>query len=247
MLAALKALWARFRAFFSSRALDRDFDDEWQSHLAMLTEDNIGRGMTPEAARRAALIRVGALTSLKEQHREVRGLRTLETLLQDLRFAARLLAKERAFSAAVVLSLALGIGVNTAVFTIVNGWNLQNLPVDEPHRIMHLAILDAQGRARGVSYLDFVDWQKASGAFSGLAAYAGASMNLAVDGHPAEHLAGTFISANAFSLLRERPAIGRDFRPDDDRAGAEPVVIIGHRVWSDQFGAEQSAIGRTIV
>ena len=246
MLAALRALWARFRAFFRSRELDRDFDEEWRSHVAMLTEDNIGCGMTPEAARRAALIRVGALTSLKEQHREARGLLTLETLLQDLRFAARLFARERAFTAAVVFSLALGIGVNTAVFTIVNGWNLQDLPVDEPHRIMHFATLDAQGRARGVSYLDFVDWQKASRAFSGLAAYAGATMNIAVDGHPAEHLAGTFISANTFSLLRERPVIGRDFRPDDDRVGAEPVAIIGHAAWSAQFAAEPSVIGRTI-
>jgi putative ABC transport system permease protein len=246
MLAGLTELCARIRAFFRTRDLDCDFEQELQAHLAMLTEDNVRRGMTPEESRRAALIRVGALTSLKEQHRETRGLRSVETLLQDLRFAARLLVKQRGFTAAVVSALALGIGVNTAVFTIVNGWNLQDLPVDDPDRIMYLATRDAQGRDRGVSYLDFLDWQKASRAFTGLAAYAGASMNVAVDGHPAEHLAGTFISANAFGLLRERPALGRDFRPEDDRVGAEPVVIIGHAVWIGQFGAEPSVVGRTI-
>jgi predicted permease len=246
MFGAPREHWARLRAFFTSRELDREFDEELQSHLAMLTEDNIARGMTPDAARRAALIRVGALTPLRERHRQIRGLHAIETVLQDLRLAARLLVRQRGFSAAVVSALTLGIGVNTAVFTIVNGWNLQDLPVDEPERIMHVATLDAQGRARGVSYLDFIDWQKASRAFSGLAAYAGASFNIAVEGQPADHLGGTFISANAFSLLREHPILGRDFRPEDDRVAAEPVAIIGHAVWVDQFAAEPSVIGRTI-
>ena len=188
----------------------------------------------------------GPLATLKDQHRQTGGRHTIETLLQDLRLAARLLLKQRGFTAALVSALALGIGVNTAVFTIVNGWNLQKLPVDEPDRIMHVAALDAQGRARGVSYLDFLDWQKASRTFSGLAAYAGASFNIAVEGQPADHLGGTFISANAFGLLRQHPILGRDFRPDDDRAGAEPVAIIGHAVWVDQFAAERSVIGRII-
>jgi hypothetical protein len=113
MLAALRERCARFRAFFRTRELDREFDEELRSHLMMLTDDNIGRGILPEAARRAALIRVGALTSLKEQHREARGLHTVETLQQDLRFAARLLVKQRGFTAAVVLAPALGIGVKT--------------------------------------------------------------------------------------------------------------------------------------
>src|SRR5687767_2864172 len=120
MLAALRERLARFRAFFKTRELDREFDEELQTHLTMLTDDNIARGMTPEGARRAALLRVGPLTPLKEQHRETRGLPTIGTLLQDLRLAARLLVKQRGFTAAVVSALALGIGVNTAVFTIVN-------------------------------------------------------------------------------------------------------------------------------
>jgi putative ABC transport system permease protein len=102
----------------------------------MLTEDNVRRGMTPEEARRAALIRVGGSTSLRERHREARGLPAFDSLLQDLRFALRLLVKDRWFTTAVVVALALGVGVNTTVFTVINGWNLRDLPVDEPGRLM---------------------------------------------------------------------------------------------------------------
>ena len=102
MLAGLRERFARFRAFFKTRELDREFDEELQSHLVMLTEDNIARGMMPKAARRAALLRVGPLTPLKERHRETRGLHTIETLLQDLRLAARLLVKKRGAAAGVV-------------------------------------------------------------------------------------------------------------------------------------------------
>ena len=246
MLGALRERCARIRAFFRTSDLDRDFEEELQSHVAMLTEDNLRRGLTPEAARRAALIRVGGAASLHERHREARGLPAVETLLHDLRFASRLLVKDRWFTAAVVVALALGVGVNTTVFTVINGWNLRDLPVDEPGRVMHLGTRDANGRPRGVSYPDFLDWRDGLRAFTGLAAYADTSMILGVEGRPADHLAGCFVSANAFSALRERPIVGRDFRPEDDRPGAAPVIIIGHDVWTERFGADPSTIGRTI-
>jgi putative ABC transport system permease protein len=246
MLGALREQCARIRALFRTSELDRDFEEELQSHVAMLTEDNLRRGLTPEEARRAALIRVGGAASLHERHREARGLPAFETLLHDLRFASRLFIKDRWFTAAVVVALALGVGVNTTVFTVINGWNLRDLPVDEPDRVMRLGTRDAQGRDRDVSYLDFLDWRTGLRGFTGLAAYAEASMNVAVEGHPANHLAGCFMSANAFGVLRERPIVGRDFRPEDDRPGAAPVIIIGHAVWAERFGADESAIGRTI-
>lgn len=246
MLGALKEWCARIRALFRTSALDRDFEEELQSHVAMLAEDNRRRGMTPTEARRAALIRLGGATSLQERHREARGLPALDALLHDLRFALRLLVKDRWFTAAVVVALGLGVGVNTTVFTVINGWNLRDLPVDEPDRLMYLGTRDAQGRVRGVSYLDFLDWRVGLRAFTGLAAYADTSMNLGVEGNPADHLAGCFISANAFSALRERPIAGRDFRPEDDQPGAVPVIIIGHRIWVERLGADTSAVGRTI-
>ena len=138
MLGALRERCARIRAFFRTSDLDRDFEEELQSHVAMLTEDNLRRGMTPAEARRAALIRVGGAASLHERHREARGLPAFDSLLNDLRFALRLLIKDRWFTAAVVAALALGVGVNTTVFTVINGWNLRDLPMDEPGRLMHL-------------------------------------------------------------------------------------------------------------
>jgi putative ABC transport system permease protein len=246
MLGTLSEWWARIRAFFRTSDLDRDFEEELQSHVAMLTEDNVHRGMTSEQARRAALIRVGGAVSLHERHREARGLPAFDTLLQDLRFAVRLLIKDRWFTAAVVVALALGMGVSTTVFTVINGWNLRDLPVDESDRLMHLNTRDARGRPRGVSYLDFLDWRDGSRAFTALAAYADTNMNLGVEGHPAAHLAGCFVSANGFSALRERPILGRDFRAEDDRPGAAPVTIISHSVWTERFGADPSAVGRAI-
>ena len=197
MLGALRERCARIRAFFRTSDLDRDFDEELQSHVAMLTEDNVGRGMTSEEARRAALIRVGGATSLRERHREARGLPAFDSLLQDLRFALRLLVKDRWFTTAVVVALALGVGVNTTVFTVINGWNLRDLPVDEPGRLMHLGTRDAQGRTRGVSYLDFLDWRDGSRTFTGLAAYADTSVNLGVEGRPASRSASSCSPAQA--------------------------------------------------
>src|SRR3954453_23723035 len=120
MFTALKRMTARLRAFFRREDLDRDFEQELESHLAMLTEDYAQRGMTPEAARRAASIRLGGRASLEDQHRDARGLAAIDTVLQDLRFSLRLMASERSFSAAAIVALALGIGVNATGFTIVN-------------------------------------------------------------------------------------------------------------------------------
>jgi hypothetical protein len=120
MFTTLRQVAARLRAFFRTGDLDRDFEQELESHLTMLTEDNIRRGMIPEQARRAALIRMGGPASIQEQHRAVRGLPTVDAMLQDLRFAFRLIAKDCWFSTAAIVALALGIGVNAIGFTIVN-------------------------------------------------------------------------------------------------------------------------------
>lgn len=129
MFTALKHMSARVRAFFRARDLDRDFEQELESHVAMLTEDNVRRGMTPEQARRAALIRVGAGASMKDQHREARGLPALDTVLQDLRFAFRLMVKDRSVSAVAIIVLALAIGANTAIFTVVDRSECSAMPL----------------------------------------------------------------------------------------------------------------------
>ena len=168
------------------------------------------------------------------------------SFLQDLRFAIRLLVKDRWFSAIAVIALALGIGVNSTVFTFVNAVLIRGLPFDEPDRIMSVGTRDARHRDRGLSYLEFEDYRTGSRAFSGLAGYSGQTMNVSDEGRAPERFAGPYISANAFSLIGETPIMGRDFRPEDDRPGAAPVVLLGNGIWKNRYGSDPSVIGRTI-
>jgi putative ABC transport system permease protein len=168
------------------------------------------------------------------------------TLLQDLRYAVRLLVKDPWFTTVAAVALALGIGVNTTVFTFVNAVLIRGLPFDDPDRIMSLGTRDARGRDRGLSYLEFQDWREGTKAFSGLAAFSGQTMNISDEGRAPERFGGPYISSNAFKLIGERPALGRDFLPEDDRPGAPPVVILGNGVWKNRYGSDPGVIGRTI-
>jgi putative ABC transport system permease protein len=225
---------------------DDHLAEEVNTHLELLATEYVSRGMSPEEATFAARRAFGGVDQISERHRDERGLPRVDSLLQDVRFAVRLMVTDRWFTAATVGTLALGIGATTTIFTVVNGWHLTELPVDDPTSIVHLGTVDAQGRPRGVSYLDFRDWQNTARSLSGVAAYIGSNMSLVVAEHAAEHVAGTYISATGFSVLRERPILGRDFRPEDDQPGAEAVVMLAHHVWTERFAADRSVIGRTI-
>lgn len=228
--------------------LERELDAELRFHVERQVEDNVREGMSEKEARRRARAQFGGLDQVKDDCRDARGTRWVEDAVQDLRFAARLLAKERWFTLSAVVALALGIGVNMSVFTIVNGMNLRALPVERPDQIMQLSSQELRGRGRGMgaSYADFRDWQTATHTFSGLAAYTGATMNVGDDARPADRLGGWFISANGFSLLRVRPLLGRDFAVYDDRPGAAPVAILAHGVWNERYGGDPSIVGRVI-
>jgi hypothetical protein len=166
---------------------------------------------------------------------------------QDLRFATRLLVKDKWFTLVAVAALALGIGVNATVFTFVNAVLIRGLPFTDPDRIMAIGSYDpVRARDLGVSYLDFTDWRSATTRFEGLAAYTGATMNVSDEGRPPERFSGTFISANGFGLLGQAPVLGRDFRADDDRPGASAVVILGSGLWKNRYGGDPGVIGRVI-
>src|SRR5438876_8010065 len=146
---------------------------------------------------------------------------------QDLRFAARLLVKDKWFTLVAATALALGIGVNNTVFTFVNAVLIRGLPFDEPERIMALGMRDpARDRTLGVSYLDLKDWQAAAQSFSGLAAFSGTTFNVSDEGRAPDRFVGPYISYNAFKLIGQQPMLGRDFLSEDDRPGAPPVVIL---------------------
>jgi putative ABC transport system permease protein len=168
------------------------------------------------------------------------------SLWQDLRLAARLLVKDKWFTAVAALALALGIGVNTTMFTFANAVVLRGLPFTDPDSIVSLAMTDARGRLLGVSRLDFLDWRNAARSFSHFAVLTGASLNVSEQGRPAEQYNGTYGSANLFELVGQRPQLGRDFSTVDDRPGAEPVVILSDSVWKSRYAADRAALGRTI-
>jgi putative ABC transport system permease protein len=168
------------------------------------------------------------------------------SLWQDLRYAVRLLIKNRWFTIVAATALALGIGVNTAVFTFVNAVLIRGLPFDDPDRIIALGTTDARNRPFGVSRLDFDDWRESAKSFSALALMLGTSVNVSDEGRAPEQYQGVYQSFNLFQLIGVRPALGRDFSAEDDKPGAPPVVIIGGGIWKNRYGSDPSVIGRTI-
>ena len=167
-------------------------------------------------------------------------------LWQDVRFAARLLVKDRWFTLAAATALALGIGANAAVFTFVNAVLLRGLPFDEPDRIIALGVGDAKGRRAGVSYSEFGDWREQSRTLAQLSAYLGANVNVSDEGKAPEQFQGSYISANLFPMIGEKPILGRGFSDADDRVGAEPVAILGNSLWKNRYGGDPAVLGRRI-
>ena len=170
----------------------------------------------------------------------------VHSILQDLRFAARRLIKDRWFTLAAIAALALGIGANSAVFTIINGVLLRGLPFDQPDRIMMLDSRDTRGRNFGVSLQDFDDWQRASRTFAGMSIVFNGSMNLSADDRVPEQYPGVYISANGFDIIGQKAALGRTFGPEDDKAGALPVALISDSVWKSRYAADPGIIGKSI-
>jgi putative ABC transport system permease protein len=245
MITAKEAV-ARLRAFLNTRSLDRDLEQEWESHVAMLTDDNIRAGLPPDEARRAAATRVGNLGSLRDQHRDLRGLPAIDALLQDVRYASHRLVRDRWFTLAAVVALALGIGANSAVFTLVNAVLLRGLPFDQPDRIMWIDTRDARGRQLGVSLVDFEDWRRASRTLSGMTLVQSGGLAISGDDRLPENYNGGHISANAFDLIGAKAILGRGFVPADDAPGAPPVVLISGGIWKSRHASDPTVIGRSI-
>lgn len=246
MCAFLRYWGARVAAFLGGRRMDRDFDQELGSHVDMLTDEYVARGMAAPEARRRAILRVGPAAALKERHRDVRGLPVVETVLQDLRFAFRMIAKERWVSFTVVMTLALGIGANSMGFTVLNAAFFRPLPFDEPDRVLTLTWRSKAGRRVDVSPRDLEEWRAASRSFDELAGFTDDAININGEEGVAERVRGTWVTANAFGVLRLPPVLGRDFREGEDAPGAEPVAIIGHDLWQTRFGGDPNVLGRSL-
>jgi predicted permease len=248
MFTALRQIAARVRAFFRRDELDRDFEQELQSHVAMLTEDNVRRGMTVDEARRAALIHVGAGASIQDEHRAARGLPTLEPVLQDLRYALRSLGRNPGFACIAVFTLALGIGASTAIFSLIDAVLIRPLPFPKSDR---LAMVWEEATRLGypktdVSPANYADWTQQTEVFEDLAAYFGNAFNFTGQSRP-ERLDGVHATPNLFSVLGVKPFLGRSFLPSEGNRGNAGFAILSHALWQRRFGSDAGIIGRSIL
>ncbi len=242
----LRVLASRFAALFRKEKLDQELDDELRGHLEMLIEENLRKGMTPQEARYAAVRSFGGFEQVKETYREQRGLRTIETFFQDLRYGLRMLSKNPRFTAVAVITLALGIGANTAIFSILNAVLARPLPYRDPDRIVMVAETIRNWSNTSVAPANFIDWQKQNTVFEEMAAYVGD--DYALEGaREATGLHGLRVSSTFFPILGVRPAMGRSFLPEEDKPGAERVVVLSHALWERRFGADHGVLGRKLV
>jgi predicted permease len=247
MIQYLRILGTRLRGLFGSRKADRELDEEMRSHLQLLTERFVRQGMSEAEATRAARLQFGNVASLQEVNREIRGIRSIGTLVQDLRFGVRM-KKNPGFSLIAVLTLTLGIGANTAIFSVVNAVLLSPLPYREPDRLVQVwENVRTKNKPRGrVAPANFVDWKNRNQTFEGMAAYdTYPSFNLTGAGEP-ERIQAASVSASLFPLLGVGAIIGRTFTSEEEQRGRHRVVLIGHGLWQRRFGADPEIVGRSL-
>jgi predicted permease len=245
MMRRARAWLSRFRGLFAGAERDRELSAELESHLAMHIEDNLRAGMDPAEARRQALLRLGGLEQTKESYRDQRSLPWLETLRQDFRFGVRILRRDPGFTLVAVLTLGLGIGATTAMFSVVNGVLLQPLPYRQPERLVRIFETAAHFGTTSVAYLNFRDWQRASRWFEAMAGFRNEDLNLTGLGDP-EYLRTEQVSADFFPVLGISPMLGRAFSQQDDRPGGPPVAVVTYGFWQQRLGGDPNVLGRAL-
>ena len=238
----LRRLWSAVRRTPS----DEDFARELRFHLDQAEAELRGRGYSRADAQRVVRTRSGGFFQALEALRAQRGLGRTMDLWDDVRYAVRRLVMARRFTMAASTALALGIGANTMVFTMVNAILIRNLPFDDPDRIVAVWTGNPEGQRQATSYPDYEDWRDQAGTLAGLSAHTNGIVNVSDDEQVPDRVFGAYVSPNFFRLLGEQPVLGRDFDPDDDRDGAEPVVLIGHGLWETRYGRDAGVLGRTI-
>ena len=256
---ALGELWRRVKFLFRRGQFHRELDEEMQHHLALSAEARVEAGVAPEEARFAAERVLGNTLCLREESQDMWTVRWLEELGQDIRYGLRMLVKNPGFTAVAVLTLALGIGVNSTIFSVVSTMLLRKPPVHDPDRLMMLlsrnlgaAAASDESNRSPVSPLDFLDWRAQARSFSGVAAASSfegdeSQTHVTVSGgDQPERVPGAQVSANYFQVLGVSPALGRGFLPGEDQAGHDRVAILRADLWKRSFGADPRVLGRTV-
>jgi macrolide transport system ATP-binding/permease protein len=243
-----RQIFSKLRYLFARHGPEQDFDDEINTHVTLLADRFFAQGMTKEKAWYAARRQFGSSMSLKEARNEMQTFVWLETLWQDLRHGVRVLGKNRGFAAVAVLTLALGIGANTAIFSVVNAAILRPLPYPDPGRLVTLwgNVKRVRVERRGASYPDYRDWRDQSRSFQAMAAFEDAQLALTGIATP-ERIPCEYVSQPYFSLLGIHAAAGRTFRPEEDLVPErDAVVVLSDGTWKRRFGGDPGIVGRTI-
>ena len=239
------AFVSRVRDLCARRRLAREAEQEIEMHLDLLAKRYVHAGKSPAEARRLARAKFGGVAQVRESLRDQAGFPMLESVVRDVRYAARGLLRNPGFSLVVVLTLGVGVGANAAVFSFVNAVLLQPLPYPEADRLV--AVQETSPPAPFlVTPGDYVDWRERNGVFEALSGYMYSVSGLTAPSGDAELLYTVAVSSDFFRTLRVRPLLGRTFLPDEDRPGRDQVVVLGHGLWTQRFGGEPDIVGREV-
>jgi len=238
-------LLIRLRALFRRDTVEGELDDELRFHFEQQVEKYVQSGMPRQEARRRARLEFGGADQIKEECRDARGVSFLETFWQDVCFGFRMLRKSPGFTAVAVFTLALGIGANTALFSVVNGVLLNPLPYPHPEQLVTLHESKPNFSTGSISYPNFLDWQKENHTLSSAAVSRSYSFSLTNLGG-AEQIQGQFVTSDFFSILGVRPVMGRSFAPDDDQTGAAPVAMVSAGFWKRKLSGEPDVVGKSL-
>jgi putative ABC transport system permease protein len=245
-----KGFLVRLRALVRARTVDRELDEEIRFHLEQETKKNVSRGMSPDDARRVALASFGGVRRVQEEHREARGARWLEDFLADARFAFRTLRRSPALTGAAILTLALGVGANTAIFSIVNAVVLRPLPYPQAGRLVMLweENPEKNWHEQDAAPANYLDWKAQVAAFADAAAYSDGhgTSTLSEEGATPQRIEAADVTGNFFSVLGVRASLGRTFTDAETWANGTRIAVVSHRLWEQRFGGDPRTVGRTV-
>ena len=249
-MAYWRRIIAQLRSLLANKRAEEDLAREVASHLTLLADDFERRGMSPEEARLAARRAYGGVEQAKQAHRDERSLLWIEQSMQDLRYGLRTLSKSPGFTLTAVLTLALGIGACTAIFSLVNAVLIRSLPYGDPGRLVYLYTPVPQFKLPvevfGPAYADFYDLKKESHSFQDMTAFGQSVFSLASQG-AAERVSAARVDGDFFRTFQSAPELGREISPDDNQMGHEKVAVISHALWQSMFGSDADVLHRSLL
>ena len=243
----MRTLLSRIGELLFRRRREERLSDEIGHHLELLTEDFKRGGMPDADARLAARKRFGGVDRVRMVHRDQRGLPMIETLLQDVRFAVRVLIRDRGFALTAVLVLGIGLGVNNLFFTLMYAHNFRGVPVERVERVLFISAFDDRVSDRALSLPEYDELRAAQRSFAALGAYVNGVVTIGDQGRAADRFDATYVTADVFPLLGLSPLMGRLPLPDEDRPGSVPVVVLGTDAWRSRYAEDPQILGRSIL